>query len=150
MESRSSVVPGECEPLNAQHVYRKYVRYNQFLFSAESSLVKTHFIQSLGLHSYEWQQADCELGIGRNLMETVNGCNICCLCEEFLLLSNRKDETRIQDLQNLKMEPYPLYYDTGFRVIYKCSFDFVFLLFISHDGSQQRGGASVVHRPCSL
>jgi hypothetical protein len=47
------------------------------------------------------------------------------------------------------MESYPLYYDTGFRVIYKFSFDFVFLLCSSHDGSQQCGGASAAHRPAA-
>jgi hypothetical protein len=47
------------------------------------------------------------------------------------------------------MEPYPLYYVTGFRVIYKRSFDFVFILCTYHDNSQQRVGASAVHRPAA-
>lgn len=49
----------------------------------------------------------------------------------------------------MKMYPKPLYYDTGFRIIYKCCFDFVSLLYISHDGNQQRGGTSAVNRPAA-
>lgn len=48
----------------------------------------------------------------------------------------------------MKLDAYPLYYDTGFRIIYKCCFDFAFLLSISHNGSQQRGGATV-QRPAA-